>query len=127
MSLSTSKKIEEVEGKFESASTHNELNHRPWESNLNSSEEQDPLSRFANIIDVMLVFALGLMVAFLSLDPELKQQFSSSNVVDIQQGKELLDVPDSIQDMNQSSANGMESLGKVYRDPKTGKLILIGQ
>ena len=104
---------------------------RPWESNKFDEQDTDPLVGFANIMDVMLVFALGLMVALLSQSQSLQQSFnidvSQNQGREINKGKELLQVPDSIKQSLESSGNGMESLGTVYKDPKTGKLILVGQ
>lgn len=100
---------------------------RPWESSRFDTQDQDPLAGFANIMDVMLVFALGLMVALLSQSKELQSHFNVNQAVDIQQGKELLDVPENVKKQLEGQDSGMQSLGTVYKDPKTGKLILIGQ
>jgi len=104
---------------------------RPWESKQFEEQDTDPLVGFANIMDVMLVFALGLMVALLSQSHSLQQSFnielSQNKGLEINKGKELLHVPDSIKQSLESNGNGMESLGTVYKDPKTGKLILVGQ
>lgn len=109
----------------------------PWLNAANSrfsntDSETDPLTGFANIMDVMLVFALGLMLALVTQSSELKQHFSlSQGIADentgvpVQAGKELLSVPESMQNP-QGQMQGMESLGQVYKDPKTGKLILVG-
>ena len=110
-----------------------EENHQPpWKRNHFRQEEVDPLAGFANIMDVMLVFALGLMLALISQSQELKQRFviekNNHNGISIEQGEELLDVPDDIKRVLENQGDSaMESLGTVYRDPKTGKLILIGQ
>ena len=101
---------------------------RPWETSSFEAEEQDPLTGFANIMDVMLVFALGLMVALLSLEEaEQANTVDPDNKIEITSGEELIDVPESLKNAAQADGNGMESVGQVYRDPKTGKLILIGQ
>lgn len=100
---------------------------RPWESSRFDTQDQDPLAGFANIMDVMLVFALGLMVALLSQSDDLQSHFNAKKGIDIQQGKELLDVPDNIKKQLDGDDSGMQSLGTVYKDPETGKLILIGQ
>lgn len=77
-------------------------------------------------MDVMLVFALGLMLALISQSQELRQHFQLDKATPVQTGKELAEAPEAIEDMLQGQTNGMESLGQVYRDPKTGKLILVG-
>ncbi|MFD2014687.1 hypothetical protein ACFSJQ_00040 [Vibrio olivae] len=41
-----------------------------------SHQETDPLSGFANIMDVMLVFALGLMIALIAQSDDLKRHFT---------------------------------------------------
>tara|TARA_R110002049_G_scaffold53696_2_gene149832 strand:- start:166 stop:492 length:327 start_codon:yes stop_codon:yes gene_type:complete len=97
----------------------------PWEGGRFHTEDQDPLTGFANIMDVMLVFALGLIVALISQSEEMRTHFASQGVT-VEQGKELVDVPDSVKQQMQGGDNGMESVGTVYRDPKTGKLILVG-
>ncbi len=88
-------------------------------------EDTDPLSGFANIMDVMLVFALGLLIALITQSQELRQHFNLEQV-EVSAGKELVELPDSLQGQG-ASDQGMESVGTVYRDAKTGKLILIGQ
>lgn len=98
---------------------------RPWESGRFHTEDQDPLSGFANIMDVMLVFALGLIVALISQSEEMRSHFSSQGIT-VEKGKELIEVPDSVKQQMQGHDNGMESVGTVYRNPKTGKLILVG-
>ncbi len=92
-------------------------------------EDTDPLSGLTNIMDVMLVFALGLMLALIAQHQQLQQTYlsgaeNSKEQIEIQKGKSLNDVPKSVGQSLQSG-DGMQSLGKVYRDPQTGKLILI--
>ena len=104
---------------------------RPWESKQFEEQDTDPLVGFANIMDVMLVFALGLMVALLSQSHALQQTFNidvtQNSNLEINKGKELLQVPDAIKRSLESNGHGMKSLGQVYKDPETGKLILVGQ
>ncbi|MCP4322713.1 MAG: DUF2149 domain-containing protein [Alteromonadales bacterium] len=106
-----------------------------WRSSQFDSQEQEPLGPLANLIDIMLVFACGLIAALVALSPELKDHFQVSkraknqeNAVLIQGvssvGKELSSAPKSLKDKLQSQ-DGYQSMGQVYKDPKTGKLILI--
>ncbi len=90
-----------------------------------AQQETDPLSGFANIMDVMLVFALGLMIALIAQSEDLKRHFSLTDV-EVTTSEELVDLPKQMQQQGQSE-QGMESVGTVYRDPRSGKLILIGQ
>lgn len=97
-----------------------------WQDSRFGEFESDPLSGFANIMDVMLVFALGLMLALISQSQELRQHFKLDQGVEVIQGSELIETPSYIENTLNEKGNGMESLGIVYRDPKTGKLILVG-
>ncbi|MBU2979819.1 DUF2149 domain-containing protein [Alteromonas sp. C1M14] len=98
-----------------------------WQKGKFAEEDSDPLSGFANIMDVMLVFALGLMLALVSRFENLQTHFkvSSEQASPVSVGEELLDVPDTLKNRNTAAKGSMESLGQVYRDPKSGKLILI--
>lgn len=99
----------------------------PWQRGHFSAADTDPLSGFANIMDVMLVFALGLMIALISQSQELRQHFKLEDAIDISQGRELAQPPESIRKAIEGGSEGMESLGQVYRDPETGRLILISR
>lgn len=113
-------------------------NKSSWQSSQFAEQDTDPLAGFANIMDVMLVFALGLMLALVAQSKELQERFSiESNkaatievskvleAIEVTTGTELVDAPESLSNPANAKANGMESLGQVYKDPKTGKLILI--
>ena len=101
-----------------------------WRSSQFDSEEQEPLGPLSNLIDIMLVFACGLIAALVALSPDLGEHFniensSQDNIQTINKvGKELATPPESLERQLQSQS-GYESMGQVYRDPKTGKLILI--
>jgi len=100
-----------------------------WQSSQFSEQDSDPLAGFANIMDVMLVFALGLMLALVAQSKELQERFSiepsKKETIKVTTGAELIDAPETLSSPANAKANGMESLGQVYKDPKTGKLILI--
>ncbi|WP_077340331.1 DUF2149 domain-containing protein [Pseudocolwellia agarivorans] len=110
-------------------------NKSSWQSSQFAEQDTDPLAGFANIMDVMLVFALGLMLALVAQSKELQERFSiESNktevtevleAIEVTTGTELVDAPESLANPANAKANGMKSLGQVYKDPKTGKLILI--
>lgn len=111
-------------------------NKSSWQSSQFAEQDSDPLAGFANIMDVMLVFALGLMLALVTQSQELRERLSiKSNlneatkskieVNEITTGTELINAPESLSNPASAKANGLESLGQVYKDPKTGKLILI--
>lgn len=102
-----------------------------WRSSQFDSQEQEPLGPLANLIDIMLVFACGLIAALVALSPELGQHFqinkseASAQMQPVSSvGKELSSAPETLKRQLQSQ-EGYQSMGQVYRDPKTGKLILI--
>lgn len=87
-----------------------------------------------NLIDVMLVFAVGLLVSlvlswnmqniiFAKVSPQEKQRLLQSiqKMIDVEQGKELKEIPQ----IEKSGGSGYREMGTVYRDAKTGKLIMI--
>lgn len=86
------------------------------------AQEDEPLGPLANLVDIMLVFACGLIAALAAASGGLDEHLKSGGVK-LEQGRELPEVPRGI---GQSGA-GVEPLGRVYRDPESGKLILIGE
>ena len=97
-----------------------------WRSSSFDAQDDEPLGPLANLVDIMLVFACGLIAALVAVSPELKQHFQLENETQIEQGKELVEVPESLQQQLQGG-DGYQSMGQVYKDPETGKLILISQ
>ena len=98
----------------------------PWQCDRFGGNDSDPLLGFANLMDVMLVFALGLILALVSQTQEFRKSFSEQHQgTAVKAGRELTEKPQSLQ--RTGSGDGMESLGQVFRDPKTGKLILVSE
>lgn len=93
---------------------------RNWNKSRFDLHDEEPMAPMANLLDLMLVFACGLIAALISLSGEVQQHFQAQTV---SQGKELTEKPETA---SKAKGQGMESVGQVYRDPKTGKLILIG-
>lgn len=96
---------------------------RRWQS---SEEEFNPLSSLANLADVMFVFSVGLIVALVSawhVQPLIGDvgKPRQMKVVDVKQGKEMKDLPQT----ESSTGTGFQEMGTVYKDPKTGKLIMV--
>jgi len=86
------------------------------------------------MVDVMLVFACGLLVALVlswnlqavllpDKSPEARQRLLQAiqQAVSLEQGKELDQVPD----VGSGAGSGYQEMGTVFRDPETGKLIMI--
>ena len=91
-------------------------------SRFDRESEGDPMSVMGNLVDVMLVFACGLIAALIANNPTFIERLSPG-AQEITQGRELPDVPET----GGEGGAGMESVGTVYRDPETGKLILVGK
>lgn len=83
---------------------------------------EDPMAVMGNLVDVILVFACGLIAALIVRSPELVDALQPQQQ-EIQQGRELPQLPDAAQE----GGAGLESVGTVFRDPETGKLILVGE
>ncbi|MBB3046961.1 hypothetical protein FHR99_001197 [Litorivivens lipolytica] len=95
-----------------------------WRRSSFLDHEEDPLGPLANLVDIILVFACGLIAALVSFSPELQRHFAVQRELNLEVGRELPSVPQAVQEQL-DGGEGYESLGQVYRDPETGKLILI--
>ncbi|ACO78920.1 hypothetical protein AvCA_27460 [Azotobacter vinelandii CA] len=97
---------------------------RRWRSSRFDEVDTDPLGSVANLVDLMLVFACGLLVALAARTDLLARLAAERQPLAVERGRELPRLPESVEG---SAGQGLESVGQVYRDPKTGKLILIGK
>lgn len=97
---------------------------RRWRSSRFAAGDDDPLGPLANMVDVVLVFACGLIAALVAQTDLLQRLEQRNEPVAVERGRELPRLPDSLKGQG---GEGLESVGQVYRDPQTGKLILIGQ
>lgn len=97
---------------------------RRWGGTRFDDTPEDPGAGLVNLVDIMLVFVCGLLVALVSARPELRQQRADRGEP-VQQGQELAEMPQSLR--GRQGGAGMQPVGQVYRDPATGKLILVGQ
>ena len=97
-------------------------------------EEEDPMAGTTNLVDAMLVLALGFLifavigwnlqsVIFSDMTPEERQSTmeSISQITNVTQGEELNSTPDT----SNKSGEGYVEQGKVYKDSKTGNLIMV--
>lgn len=97
-------------------------------------EDINPMSGVANLVDAMLVFACGLIVSLVlswnlqnvifkdtSLEERKKMMEAIKNAVKVEKGKEIKTPPP----LTSGSGEGYEEMGVVYKDPETGKLILV--
>ena len=97
--------------------------------------EEDPMAGTSNLVDAMLVIAVGFLVFVIiswnmqaivfneDMTPQEKQQVMQTikSVSEVNQGQELNETPDT----SNSSGQGYTEMGKVYKDPSTGKLIMV--
>ena len=100
-----------------------------------SRVEEDPMAGTSNLVDAMLVIAVGFLVFVIiswnmqaivfneSMTPQEKQQVMQTikSVSEVNQGQELNQTPDT----SNSSGQGYTEMGTVYKDPSTGKLIMV--
>ncbi|HEY0195979.1 MAG TPA: DUF2149 domain-containing protein [Methanobacterium sp.] len=97
--------------------------------------EEDPMAGIANLVDAMLVIAVGFLiflvvswnmqsVVFADSSPEEKQATMEAmkKAAEVQMGKEINETPQT----SQGSGEGYVEMGTVYKDPTTGKLIMVG-
>lgn len=78
--------------------------------------DEDPRASLVNLVDVMLVFACGLIAALAA-----SAQSAIKVTQPVEKGQEIAQPPAG---MNENGA-GYDRVGEVFRDPKTGKLVLI--
>lgn len=99
-----------------------------------ADHDEDPMAGSANLVDAMLVLAVGFLifvtiswnmssVIFSAKSPQEKQDLMNAiqQTVAVNMGQELNETPP----INSSSGSGYVPMGTVYRDPATGKLYLI--
>ena len=89
----------------------------------------------SNLVDAMLVIAVGLLVFLViswnmqnivfneNMDEQQREKVKNAinEVSQLDQGQELNDTPD----ISKSSGSGYTEMGKVYKDSETGKLIMV--
>ena len=94
--------------------------------------EEDPMAGTSNLVDAMLVIAVGLLifvviswnmqsVVFQDSQQQQPIEQNSPDVTEVSEGQVLNDTPDT----SNSSGQGYMEMGKVYKDPSTGKLIMV--
>lgn len=101
------------------------MNGRLRSRSLRRSEEINPLEGAVNIVDAMLVFACGLMLALVihwkvDLTPKGER-------IDLKQGRNVTQMPEIRHDLIETQGRGKlyEKVGTVYKDPQTGKLFML--
>ena len=88
-------------------------------------EEVNPLEGAINIVDAMLVFACGLMLALVvNWNVDLT---NSKERVNLNRGQEVSQETDIRNDLIKTEGQGelYEKVGTVYKDPTSGKLFML--
>ena len=91
--------------------------------------EEDPMAGTSNLVDAMLVIAVGFLVFVIiswnmqaMIDPSQNvHEQMQQKMTEVDQGQQLNETPDT----SNSSGQGYTEMGKVYKDPATGKLIMV--
>lgn len=78
--------------------------------------EGSPMESIANIVDVMLVFACGLLLALVTV----------WNVdIGLDRPDNMYEVSDVVNEAQDVQKDNLQEAGKVYRDPATGNLYFV--
>ena len=99
-----------------------------------SEGEEDPMAGTSNLVDAMLVIAVGFLIFVViswnmqsvifqdtSQDSSQAVQDSPTNITEVTEGQELNETPE----YSDSQGQGYMEMGKVYKDPSSGKLIMV--
>ena len=78
--------------------------------------DEDPRASLVNLVDVMLVFACGLLAALAA-----GTQSALKAPQPVEKGREIERPAEGAQ----AAGSGYARVGEVFRDPKTGRLVLI--
>ncbi len=97
-----------------------------WRRSRFDGDEIVPVGPLTNLVDMMLVFACGLIAAIVASSGGVKQNLSSRNQQSgapeqIEEQKQMKNLPKGIRE----KGKGYKPVGEVYRDPETGKMYLV--
>ncbi len=95
---------------------------RTWDSSRFDAEAEEPLGPLANLVDIMLVFACGLIAALVASNDDLRNHFNERGQP-IEKKRELPALPEGLGE----AGSGYTPVGRVYRDPESGKLFLVDE
>lgn len=94
---------------------------------LSSDEEIDPMVYAVNMIDCMLVLAVGFLIFTIMSSAHTSGDTTTSDNTIIKEAVDLntaQNLTSTLQNSS-SSTSGLAEVGKVYKDPTTGKYIMI--
>lgn len=94
-----------------------------------SDDEDDPMSGISNLSDAMLVLALGFLIfaiMALQVNPDMMAKTQESQA---QKAASQVSTGDDFNNSQSASSSmeqsGYSEVGKVYKDPETGKLVMV--
>ena len=79
-----------------------------------NTDDASPMESLANLVDVMLVFACGLIIALIA-----------AYNVDVTKTPYRIDSIKEKASQSQMTKDDLQEMGKVYKDPNTGKMYVI--
>ncbi len=85
-------------------------------------DDVNPLDTVVNLVDVMLIFACGLMVALImhwNVDLTKVDVITEENLVEVKDLEKAIE--------GGTVAENYDSMGMVVQDPKTGKMYLLSK
>ena len=87
-------------------------------------EEISPTEGLINLVDAMLVFSCGLLLALVMF---WQVDLSNPPLTELEQGAEVTALDEVQEEIEKSEAGGTgyEKMGTVYRDPETGQLYML--
>lgn len=85
-------------------------------------DDFDPMAGMANLADVMLVFACGLLLALII---NWNVDVSSTAAPEDPKSKYEIEGVDDNSSQTIDGEDGLEEMGKVYKDPETGKYYIV--
>lgn len=89
-----------------------------------AAEDINPMDGVANLADVMLVFACGLMLALITY---WNVDVAATVAPDVSADKQEITQDSGGESEDSPDEGDLEEYGTVYRDPATGKLYIIAE
>lgn len=101
-------------------------NHKSRRHQQRFGENINPTDGLINLVDIMLVFACGLLLSLvLSWNVELKSR--DLTALDIGKDVSRIDEVQENIERSQDGGTGYERMGTVFRDPITGQLYMLAE
>jgi hypothetical protein len=101
---------------------------------MSTDEEIDPMIYAVNMVDCMLVLAVGFLIftvmsmnmesmVFSDMTPQEKKEVVDllKQTIDVKLGDQINETPET----QSTNGSGYVQMGTVYKDPKTGKYIMV--